>query len=128
MAGQGTSSQTHDYQWLDRSLARYAATLVYYRLRQVDQDGTVNYSPVRSVAVPVVAGLALFPNPTRATATLTGVEPGTQVQVYDALGRLVLAATADAAGTAALRLPPGLAQGVYLVRVGSKALRLSVAD
>ena len=128
VAGQGTSSQAHAYQWLDHGLARYGAQVVYYRLRQVDLDGTVTYSPVRSVAVPPATGLALYPNPTRAAATLTGTEPGAQIRVYDALGRLVLAATADAAGTAALRLPPGLAQGVYLVRVGASALRMSVTD
>ncbi|QKG55693.1 T9SS type A sorting domain-containing protein [Hymenobacter sp. BRD128] len=128
VAGHGTTTLPHSYQLLDRNLARYAASVVYYRLRQVDQDGTASYSPVRTVAVPVVAGLALFPNPTRAAATLTGAAPGAPVQVYDALGRLVLAATADAAGTAALQLPAWLATGVYLVRTGASALRLSVTD
>jgi hypothetical protein len=40
----------------------------------------------------------------------------------------VLALPADAAGTAALVLPTGLATGVYVVRVGGKTLRLVVAD
>lgn len=126
VAGYGTSSLAHDYQWLDRNLARYAASPVYYRLRQVDRDGTVAYSPVRSVTVPVVAGLALFPNPTRAAATLMGTAPGASVQVYDALGHLVLATTADAAGIATLALPAGFATGVYVVRAGTKSLRLTV--
>ena len=68
----------------------------------------------------------LFPNPARATATLTGTAPGTRVQVLDALGRAVLATVADATGTAVLRLPAGLASGVYLVRAGTTALRLTV--
>ena len=42
--------------------------------------------------------------------------------VIDAVGRLVLNATADAAGSAALVLPNGLATGVYVVR----AVRLAV--
>ena len=46
--------------------------------------------------------------------------------MFDALGRQVLAATADARGTAALVLPVGHATGVYVVHVGSKALRLTV--
>jgi hypothetical protein len=46
--------------------------------------------------------------------------------VLDALGRTVTSATADAAGTAALALPAGLPAGVYLVRVGSQALRLTI--
>ncbi len=82
------------------------AALLYYRLRQVDADGTFSYSPVRAVTVQPNAGLALFPNPTRAAATLTGAEPGAHVQVHDALGRLVTTATADAAGTAARSAAP----------------------
>jgi hypothetical protein len=128
VAGQGSSAQTHEYQLVDPAIARYAASPVYYRLRQVDLDGTFSYSPVRTVAVTAggPAVLALFPNPTTQAAALTGAEPGTKVTVFDAIGRQVLTATADATGTAALVLPAGPATGVYLVRVGSKVLRLTV--
>lgn len=46
--------------------------------------------------------------------------------VSDALGRSVPAAMADAAATAALALPAGLPVGVYVVRAGAKAVRLTV--
>jgi len=126
VAGRGSSSQPHEYQLLDPAVARYATSLVYYRLRQVDRDGTASYSAVRTVAVSAQPGLALFPNPTTQAATLTGAQPGTVVTVFDAVGRQVLRATADAAGTAALALPAGRATGVYVVRVGATALRLTV--
>ena len=123
----GTSTQPHTYHLLDPAIARYAASPVYYRLRQVDADGTAAYSPVRAVAVNGPAtGLALFPNPTTRATTLTGAQPGTVVTVYDALGRQVLAATADAGGTAALQLPAGHATGVYVVRAGAQTVRLTV--
>jgi hypothetical protein len=48
------------------------------------------------------------------------------VQVLDALGRCVATATADAGGTAALALPAGLPGGVYVVRAGAQALRLTL--
>ncbi|MDO7851774.1 T9SS type A sorting domain-containing protein [Hymenobacter convexus] len=128
VAGAGTSQSAHNYQLVDPVITRYATNLVYYRLRQVDTDGTFSYSPVRTVAVTSLspAGLVLFPNPTRAAATLTGAEPGAAVDVFDALGRHVLNVTADAEGAAALVLPTSLATGVYVVRTGSKALRLTV--
>ena len=127
VAGHGSSTQAHEYQLLDPAIARYAANPVYYRLHQVDTDGTASYSPVRTVAVAAGPGvLALFPNPTAHATTLTGARPGTVVTVFDAVGRRVLAATADAAGTAALLLPNGLATGVYVVRSGTTALRLVV--
>jgi hypothetical protein len=123
----GSSSAARSYELLDAKLPTGAATL-YYRLKQVDADGTFSYSPVRTVTLTgTAASLALYPNPTQGgTVTLTGATPGAAVTVSDALGRPVLSALADAAGTAALVLPAGLPTGVYVVRVGSKALRLVV--
>lgn len=126
VAGHGSSAQAHEYQLVDPAIAHYAVSVLYYRLRQVDLDGTFSYSPVRTVAVPALAGLALFPNPTHGTATLTGTQPGAAVVVIDAVGRLVASFTADAQGTAALELPTFLTSGVYVVRTGSSALRLTV--
>ncbi len=125
--GHGSSTQPHAYQLTDAAIARYGVSAVYYRLRQVDADGTASYSPVRPVAVPQLAGLSLFPNPTTQTATLTGAVPGTPVTVLDAVGRLVLRVVATSAGTATLELPAELAAGVYVVRTGQQALRLTVA-
>ncbi len=130
----GNSSRARAYEWLDpyALLPSYSPTLLYYRLRQVDADGTFRYSPVRTVALPgttltgAADGLALFPNPAHGAATLAGAQPGTAVTVTDALGRPVATATADATGTAALLLPAGLPAGVYLVRAGTRALRLTV--
>ena len=93
----------------------------------MDLDGTFSYSPVRTVAVNAKGsdGLTLAPNPGRAT-TLSGAAAGAAVTVYDALGRRVLAASADAAGTARLVLPAELPAGVYVVRSGTRAVRLAV--
>ena len=67
--------------------------------------------------------LTLYPNPASHAATLSGLLAGATAQVYDALGRLALTATADAAGAATLALPAGL----YVVRSGpAPALRLVV--
>ena len=128
VAAAGTSSSVRSYGLVDAKLPAGAA-LFYYRLKQVDADGTFAYSPVRSVALTAKAGtgLALFPNPAHGgAATLTGAVPGTVVTVYDAVGRRVTSAPADATGTAALLLPAGLPAGVYVVCAGAKALRLVV--
>ncbi len=70
--------------------------------------------------------LTLSPNPARAALTVGGAPAGAAVAVLDALGRQVAAAPADAAGTARLRLPAGLAAGVYVVRAGTQSARLAV--
>ncbi|MDO7847836.1 T9SS type A sorting domain-containing protein [Hymenobacter sp. M29] len=125
VAAAGNSSALSSYTLLDRKLPA-GALLLYYRLRQVDADGTASYSPVRTVALAAEVRLSLYPNPAHTAATLTGTAPGTVATVYDALGRTVTMATADAAGTAQLLLPTGLASGVYVVRAGSQAVRLTV--
>lgn|GEM_PF-6952566 len=62
-----------------------------------------------------VPGLAIYPNPARATATLDlALSAPAQVQVLDALGRVVATQALPHAGTLDLR---GLAAGTYLVRV-----------
>ncbi|MDB5235873.1 MAG: C-terminal target protein [Hymenobacter sp.] len=123
----GNSSAPRSYVLLDAKLLAGVA-LLYYRLRQVDADGTFTYSPMRAVALSggtPSSELTLAPNPGRST-TLAGVQVGATVEVYDALGRLVLTAKADVTGKAALLLPANLTSGVYVVRTGSHALRLLV--
>ncbi|NML67126.1 hypothetical protein HHL22_18125 [Hymenobacter sp. RP-2-7] len=127
-AAAGSSSSTRNYSLLDASLPVGSGQL-YYRLRQVDADGSFRYSPVRTVTSVSQTGamlMDLYPNPTRAQTTLIGALPGQPVQVLDALGRPVATALADATGTASLVLPATLPTGVYAVRAGTRALRLTV--
>lgn len=133
VAAAGGSSTPRNYGFVDNQVPtpRNPQIPLYYRLRQVDLNGIFAYSPVRAVVLPgqtsAAAGLALFPNPVHGgAATLRGAVPGTVVTIFDALGRLVTSAPADAAGTTTLALPAGLPAGVYVVRAGNKALRLTV--
>lgn len=119
----GISASTRTYQALDNTLLA-GLTTVYYRLKMVDTDGSVSYSPVCSVALTNATGIALYPNPTHQLATLTGAAPKATVQVFDTLGRTLLIVMADTEGTARLLFPSGLVPGVYIVRTGSQALRL----
>jgi len=121
VAAAGTGPATHRYAYRDKEVP---ACLLYYRLRQVDQDGTTVYSPVRTVRPTDSASLRLAPNPAPDGATqLQGVTPGTSVQVLDALGQVVRQTTADQAGSAELR---GLPVGLYVVRTRVGIVRLAV--
>lgn len=127
VAGAGTSSQAHSYQFVDAQLARYAAPLVYYRLRQVDLGGTSSFSPVRTVAVPPEGGLLVqaYPNPSAPGAAValsirTGQAGPATLRLTDVLGREVGQQQASLpAGATTLPLPAAsqLATGVYLLRV-----------
>ncbi len=122
------------YAFTDANAARLGR-LLYYRLRQVDADGTATYSPVRAVrfdSAPAEAAIALslYPNPATAQASavtldLSTLPQGTyQATVLDATGRRV--ATYSVVGGVNKDLPvQALPSGVYLVQVRGNSLSLT---
>ena len=128
VVGQGSRAQPRGYTFDDGALATYPGPTAYYRLRQIDDDRTETFSPVRTVAVPagLAAQLRVWPNPARGAITVAGLPPGQPVQVFDLLGRLRLAATLPPSGPLELALPTTLGPGVYVVRGGGQSKRLVV--
>ena len=70
--GQGTTSGAHKYSLTHR---QPAGGLNYYRLRQVDFDGTFGYSRIVRVEVPRDTEIEVFPNPTTDLVFLRGFQP-----------------------------------------------------
>jgi hypothetical protein len=66
--------------------------------------------------------LTLWPNPSRGTVWGTGFEAGQPVQVFDALGRLVVADARPVYESTGLVLPT-LLPGTYILRCGNQARR-----
>jgi len=120
VAGHGSSMTAHTYKLKDADAARVAATL-YYRLRQVDTDGTASLSPVRALVFSKEVSTAprLYPNPatTSTTLDLSSLAAGSyQVQVLDMAGRTV--ATHTVAGGLQRQLDVSqLTVGSYVVLV-----------
>jgi hypothetical protein len=104
VAGAGNSTAARTYTFTDAQ----ATGLSYYRLAQLDQDGTIHYSPTQAVSG-IVTSLALVPNPAHGPVQVVGLQPGATLEVVDALGRVVR----PAATTLEVE---GLSPGVYVVR------------
>jgi hypothetical protein len=124
----GTSTSPRVYSYLDRTLARHGSPLVYYRLRQVDRDATVQYSPVVSLISDALPwSLTAYPNPFQATlkAELFSSETGpVTVVLLDALGRVVLRRqVAGVSGRQLLDLDEAgaLPSGSYTLHVGQNS-------
>lgn len=106
---------------------RHAPALPYYRLRQVDEDGTSHYTSVVALSAVGVAPVALqaTPTPFGRTLTLRLTSPGRPVQqasvaLLAADGRAVYQRdVTDQFRTGQLELQdlPDLQPGIYLVRL-----------
>jgi hypothetical protein len=124
LAAAGTTSAAHSYQFTD--IATPAGTS-YYRLRQVDLDGTASYSPVVTLAASAAATSSTKPvaYPTVFTTELSVALPGTETQaatvaLLTADGRPVYSRTIQLGTTPqALVELPTLAPGVYLLRIAT---------
>jgi hypothetical protein len=122
----GNNSMGGTYTYTDKSLATAAASpQAYYRLRQEDLDGKLNYSPVAVVArTAAIASteLVLSPVPvTGASISLTFAEvaqAGSEITLTDMKGQRLLNFTTQASQAEELSLPvANLAPGVYIVSV-----------
>jgi len=129
--GQGTSARPTAYRFTDAGVARLGA-LAYYRLRQIDTDGTESVSPVRVVTFPrpatPPANVALYPNPTpgQTTLDLRQLPAGTyQVRVLDLTGRELGRYALEGAGQHPLRVQH-LLRGSYVVRVLGNGVSLAL--
>ncbi|PLX23241.1 MAG: hypothetical protein C0600_15100 [Ignavibacteria bacterium] len=90
--GAGNSSIPIQYSYVDRNVTNFfGGQRLYYRLLQVDRDGTETYSSVLDVdPLPRAASMVVFPHPVRSSANVqvnvTQDVPG-DLHVYDATGR-----------------------------------------
>ncbi|MBT9393824.1 T9SS type A sorting domain-containing protein [Hymenobacter sp. NST-14] len=121
VAGRGTTNQATRYAHTDAGVGARSTGLVYYRLRQVDRDGTATYSGIRTVTFrpDVTADITLYPNPATALTRLDMrlLPAGTyQVRVLDNVGREVLHLSAEGGAEPALDLH-AVASGTYIVLV-----------
>jgi hypothetical protein len=130
--GQGNSELPTNYGSFD---TEPAAGVNYYRLKQVDFDGSYAYSRVAAVtfehteAEPADWNIVLYPNPLTGQVLnmrmkgLAGID-NIQVEVFDLMGRNVSSATLRLPGSDvaedSLLIPRGLPRGVYVVKVSGR--------
>jgi hypothetical protein len=92
VAAQGTSNSLREYRFTD---TQPLGGLAYYRLRQVDNDGTAAYSPVATARRSIELA-AIYPNPTTDGVVLPTSLGPVRYRVLNSLGQAL--ASGQAAG------------------------------
>lgn len=112
--GKGTTSTSTTYDAIDEKPLTGTS---YYRLKQIDFDGTVKYSSPVAVNNLGVAEVTMYPNPTEDVLNIQigGSTEGVRASVSDLTGRVVLTQVLSGNGQLSLG---GLRSGTYLVTVG----------
>jgi len=102
-----------DYSYLDREPM---AGTTYYRIKQVDLDGTWSYSKIVEVRRGEVKAITLYPNPATDLIHIEGGQSSQAVVIYDATGRRVVQHTVVGTDITTLNIS-ALPNGVYLYTI-----------
>lgn len=115
--GQGTTNYATNYQYLDTDPLQGQ---VIYRLKQVDFDGTFDYSDFLAFSVEGINALFVYPTTTTDVLNIVqkDVEQSALFQIFDYSGRLVFQTQLEASEFQTLNVSQ-LEGGVYFYRIPS---------
>ncbi|MES2379948.1 MAG: T9SS type A sorting domain-containing protein [Bacteroidota bacterium] len=128
--GQGNSNNVNQYESVDADAMNYAlannSSTVYYRLRQVDFDGSINYSKSISILFDdefIVFNATISPNPFDGLVqlnVLTNNEAPAQIEIIDIKGLVVYSEKLNflqGNSNYVLHNLDQLAEGMYFIKV-----------
>lgn len=126
------NSSAETYAYPDNNAANQPATLIYYRLKMVDEDGEITYSNVITISLISIGGRVIVsPNPltTQATVTITATLEGkAEWKMLDNAGRIMLRGTENLRiGNNQLLIgTSNLAAGIYYFKLEGSNMRQQV--
>lgn len=123
--GHGTTTETQHYSFIDQGIDG----TVYYRLKQIDFDGTFTYSAETEVVV--VSSYQLeqnYPNPFNPSTIIkysVPEESEVTIKIYDSIGKEIDSITTGVLQKGSYQKTwdaKGYASGVYFVKMNAKSL------
>ncbi|HXA01608.1 MAG TPA: T9SS type A sorting domain-containing protein [Cytophagaceae bacterium] len=120
LKGAGNSSQIFSYSYSDPK--PYNGTS-YYRLKQVDKDGSFAYSAIRSITLNDNTAIKIYPNPANGNFTVeifsrTSSENIINIEVYNSLGQQVYTSLDQNTDSFKKKINiQNLPEGIYFVQV-----------
>lgn len=116
LAGAGTSTEKQSYQFIHHTPS---AGINYYRLKQVDFDGTFEYSKIVAINAVGNNDIVTYPNPAKDKVYVQydrSKGPG-KIYLLDALGRRIGATINGNTGFYEINLPNDLPFGAYWLKI-----------
>jgi hypothetical protein len=93
VAANDNSSINSKYSYTDNDVARQSSSIVYYRLKMVDNDASYTYSDIVTITLPFITSkVSLFPNPAAREVNVTitsAVDGKVKWQLIDNAGRIL---------------------------------------
>lgn len=112
LAENGKSALKLDYDYTDNNPLNGRN---YYRLKQVDHNGTYAYSDVRMLTFDKGTTIDIYPNPAANFVNLAGLSGNEQIYVYDVSGRIVKQLKTE---STMIQIPlDNLDQGMYQIKI-----------
>ncbi len=120
----GTTSSNSFYQFIDESAYRLRTSVIYYRLKSIDNDGKFSYSNIIAVKIGEKQAVIVYPNPATSVINVevtnsTNNNTKNTIQIVDYLGRAVYEnQVTTALGTQTYKINiSNLAKGNYVLMV-----------
>lgn len=116
----------NEYVYLDKT--EQTANTLYYRVMQIDYDGTIDYSDVKTVYNKSLSELSVYPNPASKSFDRITVDGSSgPIYIYDEQGLLVYRQNMDV-GSNQVTLPNDMPTGRYYLSDGSDSQALILLD
>jgi endoglucanase Acf2 len=120
----GNASSVHSYQFIDREPEN---GISYYRLRQIDLDGSFHYSHVVSVEIEKGTSFGIYPNPASEYIIVSGLNRKgiNRIEVFNSEGRMVKEFLIEnGSGISTSFSVKELEPGIYFIRIYQEALTI----
>jgi hypothetical protein len=93
VAANDNSGINSKYSYTDNDVTRQSSSIVYYRLKMVDNDASYTYSDIVTITLPFITSkVSLFPNPAAREVNVTitsAVDGKVKWQLIDNAGRIL---------------------------------------
>ena len=116
--GAGNSNLLRSYEFVDASTPLSMTNILYYRLKQVDYDGSFSYSNIVAVKLdeafqnePII-----FPNPGNGNFSISTNQFILELELFDPNGQSLLKIF-DVSGTQQIQLSNDVKDGIYFLRI-----------